>query len=548
MIVKFYIKKLFSPFLVLAIIPSTKSLGLSQNISCRIHGRKYLVVDTLSFKLMCKICSDENHKNSNLEITNEEISSDEDEDIECDVHPNSKGSFYCDDCHMFLCKHCFSKQHRAHNSNLPEDIALNFKKSLKEYSNSISCMEPKIMQSIQIISDLELKIKTIRESSIKRISDLNDNISRLASSKSEIFFQELIESMGNVDTETNNILIRLMSLTSKIDKLLFEIKEFKTNFKKENDGEAICLAKKEKKYVFIQAKKIFEDNKYLMNYIIVDTIKTAKKKIFEFNSIVDNYYKKLNLYRNSVISSVITGISSYSFKIKRFTKYMKGGIKYFKNSSVVFKSYSAISIVGFNICGLVRSDMKSENQQAGINKTPSANNKIINSLFTPNLNETNLTIIKPNLNDITNTSRLSTKENFLKGFPNERISLPIKISLKETLSDNVMESEVIFEEDFQLTDIVNTIDPTVVFYLKKSINIKPEKLYVISVLNMDNETYLEMWNGEVSKFFQKNQCQNLQCNTTNLKFSFHHPEGIESDNSEFSSGIIADVLYSYKDN
>jgi len=541
---------------VLAIITSTKSLGLSQNISCKLHGKKYLVVDTLSFKLMCKICSDSNGNkteknnittdeamNSNLEITNIDNSSEEEhDDIECDLHPNLKGSFYCDDCKIFLCKSCFSKEHRLHNSNLPEEIAKSFKYSLGEFSNTIFSLEPKIINSIKTISDLEAKIIAIRESSIKRIEDIKINIKNLSNKKAEMFFEEYKNSMQNVDTDTNNVLLRLDALNKKIINTLEELINYKNRVNEVNKSNNnnyfydFCEKKKQKKELFKQAKKIFYDSKTLINYIFDDIVKIAKKKISEFDFLIQMFNKKLNLYRNSVINSLQRGISSFSFKIKRFTKFSKAGIKYFKCSSLIFKSYSAISVVGLSVCGLVKRIIKSE-----ISFKENKNN--INNSYNPHTNH-----IPTLIDNHTNRNLASSKIDDVESSLKDRARLPIKIILKESLSDDYLKYEKIFEEDFLLFDILNPFDPTNTFYLKKSINIKPERLYIISVINLDKETYVEIWNGEVPKIFQKEESQSIECNTNHLKFTFNIAEGIESDFSEFDSGIIADVLYSYKDN
>lgn len=533
---------------------------------------------------MCKICSDSESNNntnnnntnknyqsgnalrkdsqsicptSNLEITNADCSSDEDENIECDIHPTAKGSFYCDDCKIFLCKSCFSKSHRLHNSNLPEEIAASFKTSLKEFLASIALLEPKIIESIKTISDLEAKIKSIRESSFKRLEDFRSNISKLCVKQADAFLEEYKSALENVDADTNTILLRLQALANRIKLALELISTYKANFDALNpqDFYALCALKKDKKQLFQEAKKIFEDSKYLLNYIVVDTIRNAKIKVSQFDAILLKFNKKLNLTRNSVVNSVQKGISSYSYKIKRFTKFAKGGIKYFKCSSVVFKSYSAISVVGFNICGLVRSIFKKQSIfDSSNNDNNNITKKIIKSDNSKNIfeNETKEkeaeTVNSISKFEASIAMRLSTKVNSVAGFPNEKVRVPIKIIIKEANSNDISKYEVIFEEEFYLTDILNPIDPTITFYLKKSINLKPERLYVFSVVNLDKEAYLEIWNGEVPKFFQKDLIQTIQCNTNLLKFAFYVAEGIESDFTEFDSGIIADVLYSYKHN
>jgi len=523
-------------------IPNTKSLGISQNIFCKLHGKNYLVLDTKSFKLMCKICSDNPNSNlitndkiledqnisNNIEFTNNFFSSDnEDDNIECDLHLNKKGSFYCDDCKVFLCEFCFVKFHRAHNSNLPEEIAKNFKNNLKELSNGIFLLEPKIIESIKIISDVEARIKKIRESSFKRLEDFCLNINKLCVKQGNAFLEEYKLSMENIDIETNTILLRLNGFIMKIKNNLEEIYLNKSIIEKSNIKDfQLCKINKDKKKLFQEAKNIFTDSKYLLNYIIKETVQIAKLYITNNDSFIQEFYKKQKLYLNSVVNSIQKGISSFSFKIKRFTKYSKNGIKYFKNSSIIFKSFSPISIVGFNVCGLVRSHFKREHNDIDDKNIQNLGKKIQNG----------------------NINRLSTKMNDLNGFPNEKIGVPIRILIKESCSDDIQNEELIFEEEFFLTDIQNTIDPTITLYLKKCINIKPEKLYIFSIVNLDKEAYLELWNGEVAKYYQKEYIQSLKCNTNNLKFVFYAVEGIESDFNEFDSGIFADILYSFKDN
>ena len=247
----------------------------------------------------------------------------------------------------------------------------------------------------------------------------------------------------------------------------------------------------------------------------------------QYNKKIEKFYKEISLYRNSVISSVSTGISSYSFKVRRFTKFCKCGIRYFKNSSVVFKSYSQISLIGFNICGLIANKFKNNSEAAENSKGKSAENNLSKKIL--NGNDGKSKGINP-------TGQVNEKGS-------EKASVPFKLIIKEVIGEDISKNETIFEENFSLTEILNVIDPTITFYLHKSINIKPEKLYVLNVVNLDKEVYLDIWTGEVSKFFQQNLTQTIKCNTTNLKFSFFEPQGLETDFNEFSSGIIADLIY-----
>ena len=525
-------------------LASSKNQGLSHCIKCKTHGKDFLIVNPLNFKIMCKICT-EISDSDNLEILETEYLNEENEDVNCDNHQNLEGIFYCDDCKIFLCGICFSKFHRFHNSNLPEDIVKNFKKILAEITSEISLIEPQIMNGIKTISDVETKITNIKESSIKRLTQIDDNIKNLCLKKSENFLKEYEKSLDNTDVDIESILNRLNVLLKKIDKNHVELKNIKDTLNQNNQNKKdcydTCLYKKEKKNIFTEVTKIFEENQFFLNFIINETVRNAKIKIKQFKFIIDNFNKKISLYKTSVISSVLTGISSYSFKIKRFTKFSPGGIKYFRNSSLVFKTYKHISLVGFNICGLVRSNFK--DSQIQIDKGNNYSNTDTQN------DHSSLKIIKPKIcSEFNNINRLSTAKNYLiEGFPQEKIRIQIKFIIKEVLLDDLMENEIIFEEKFYLTDSVNNIDPSITFYLKKSINLKPERLYIITVQNLDVEAYLEMWIGEVSNFFQKNMIQTIVCNTTHIKFAFYQANGVETDFNEFTSGIISDLIYSHKD-
>ena len=69
--------------------------------------------------------------------------------------------------------------------------------------------------------------------------------------------------------------------------------------------------------------------------------------------------------------------------------------------------------------------------------------------------------------------------------------------------------------------------------LNKCVNIEPHKSYVISIINLDKDCYLDLWNGEVPKYFLSSMSQNLSENLNKIKFEFFPPEGLESDFDEF---------------
>ena len=92
--------------------------------------------------------------------------------------------------------------------------------------------------------------------------------------------------------------------------------------------------------------------------------------------------------------------------------------------------------------------------------------------------------------------------------------------------------------------IINLTDPTLVIYLNKAINLKPDMKYLLTITNLHKDSYLELWCGQVSKFFLKDMKQHIHCNTSGINFGFYPADGFESDFNEFNSGLIADLIYS----
>lgn len=137
----------------------------------------------------------------------------------------------------------------------------------------------------------------------------------------------------------------------------------------------------------------------------------------------------------------------------------------------------------------------------------------------------------------------------------EEYTIPFKFTIKELKNDEIsnpssiinVTNEELISENFLMREIKNSIDPTIVYYLNKSINISPDKTYIITISNLNKEVYLDLWTGEVSKYFINLMTQGIKCNSSHIKFEFTPPEGFESDFNEFNSGIISDLIYSYKE-
>lgn len=448
-------------------------------------------------------------KNQNLEINQTENNSSDDEEIECHTHSNSKGVFYCDDCSIFLCKLCFANEHRTHKSNLPIDISNDFKTSIKDLITNVSIMKPKIEDSLKVISDIDAKIRDIREMSIKRMKDLVSKIGSIIKNRYATITNQFELIFEGLDEEIENVYKRLESLQKKAYKFVSDLNDIilVINGSSLKDSIAICEYKKSKSTVISEIVKLLEDTKTFLNYKIENTKTKARSKIALFEKFIDKFNKEVNIYEKSVMTSIITGISSSSIRLRRFSSFSKKGLKYYRTSSILLKTTAPICLVGFGLCGLYLHSRDKMNVDVSNSNTKSGG-------ATPSM------------------------VNTLK-------SIPLQIGISEIKSEDSKVIEQITTEVHNMLSIVNILDPTYVLYLNKAVNLKPDRRYMITVTNLHKDNYLEIWCGEVNQTYLKTMNQNVQCNSSSIHFEFTPAEGIESDFNEFSQGLLADIIYSY---
>lgn len=388
----------------------------------------------------------------------------------------------------------------------------------------MNIIEPKIDNSTKIITELENQIKEVRDGSTKKLNDLINNITKSSLKKNEKFMEEYKLIYDGIDEDIFDVTHRLKTLQGKLVSLIAEITEVYDNFTKKDNAFEACEYKQIHSKAFIEAKKAFTDSKYLIGMKVENSIKAASERIRTFEEEAQKIFKKIKMHRASVENSIQTGISSFTLRIRRFTKFSKTGINYFKTSSLKFTSNSPISIVGFSICGLfseenMRNILEAKEQNVKQSEAMEMNRKGLESL--------------------------QIKGNTKEGKIIEK-TLPFNFTIKE-MGSNVSNSIELITEEFTLREIKNPIDPTLIYYLNKSININPEKTYIVSVTNLSKEVYLDLWSGEVSKHFLNTMTQGLRCNSSSIKFEFNPPDGIESDFNEFNSGILSDFIFSHKE-
>ena len=117
-------------------------------VICKIHKKEFLKLDSNNLEIVCLKCIEEG-KESQLELINNNNS--EENNYNCYKHPDSKGSFYCDQCKEFICKMCFGEEHRSHKCNLPEAIKEEFIQNVQESITFLNELNPVLDRGINNI-------------------------------------------------------------------------------------------------------------------------------------------------------------------------------------------------------------------------------------------------------------------------------------------------------------------------------------------------------------------------------------------------------------
>jgi hypothetical protein len=173
--------------------------------------------------------------------------------------------------------------------------------------------------------------------------------------------------------------------------------------------------------------------------------------------------------------------------LRRFPRFNRRGLKYFKTTSLIIKTNSSICISGLGLCGL----------------------------YIHNKNEVPL---------------------------EQRGALPIEIVISENMNHD-KEYDVKFKEANKLIGILNRNDPACYVFFSKSVFLKPSTKYLITINNLENNPLVDFWGGECNQLALKSLTQTIKCNTTTVTFDIQIAEGVESDFDEFNFGIISSFIY-----
>jgi hypothetical protein len=485
-------------------------------VSCKTHGRIFIGVETGRFRLICKKCVQNGLTGHDLEMivsnideesqAQEEIENENEDElgIECHTHPEVQGTFYCEDCKVFLCKICFGNIHRKHNSNLPKHMANSFKDYLKLCIDEMKLIKPKIDEGLERVKFINVQMKDMKEHSVKKVKNSGDKIlsvhNKTIKNFNEYFSTKIFEGL---DSEIDSINIRLSGLHKKACKFFSEIEEVSKKINKEivqGDPVAICEYKQSKATLIKEILKVINDSSNLLNFKIEKITKLVNSKLNIFFKNVETLVKSTKTYEKSLQCSISSGLTNNSFVLRRFKRFSHGGLKYFKQSAVFIKVDSEVFIVGLALCGLYLSSKK---------------------------------IMDPNSN--------------LGNFENRgQIKLELKISeARDDISGgNIPNFENKIVEQHPLFGIVLRNDPTFLIYLNKGVKLKPNTIYLLTIQNMQPDPYTDLWCGNVSSKSMKSLTQTLTCNCTKVNFSFGEATGIETDFNEFNIGIIEGLIYS----
>jgi hypothetical protein len=331
-----------------------------KKVSCFLHGKEFIGIDTHVFKICCKKCVELNLENREANLvsnvkdnvqheTNDEANEESGNIVECSKHEGTRGIFFCDDCNEFLCKACFANDHRTHNSNMPKVISINLKDMLSQLIFSLK--ELNIDETLKNMQELNNRLKSQRKESSVKNSSLQNKIQLSLKEKSCLIVNTYYDLFGGLDKESDGVTQRLDAVIKKIHKSINSLTEYIKKVETSQSDQSICMQHKEMKNTLIIIRKFIEDSNHFLKVKILET----KDRIQENTAIMFNnlekFTKNQQIFENSVTSSIISGITSQSIRIRRYVKFDMM-CKYYKTSSLIVKSSRAISLVGLGICGL----------------------------------------------------------------------------------------------------------------------------------------------------------------------------------------------------
>jgi len=183
--------------------------------------------------------------------------------------------------------------------------------------------------------------KKNKENFEKYISEINDRINKTLSNKINDFSHEIGSIFDVVDAEVHSATQRLELNKKKANKILNEMVKISKDVEELKTDVDLCLYKKNNEKLINDNKIFVNDLEVFLKENIAKIKLKSEREMENFNKKLGKFNKNLDIYENSVINTIMSGIP---------------------NTSICMVSSQTINFVGFGICGLFngsQSEMKS---------------------------------------------------------------------------------------------------------------------------------------------------------------------------------------------
>jgi hypothetical protein len=464
--------------------------SLIDQITCNIHKKKSISLDNSSFQIICTKCCQEGKGKENLIFNKLNQPAAQVEEKQCYKHLLEEALFYCDDCAEFICKTCFATDHRQHNCSTPDLIVKTIKDSLKKTSSELNSLKKNVEDNITSMQELNNFFTHQKTNFKNNLQEINDRIIKNLNLKAKEFSEEIENIFNGIDFEVESSTQRLESTKKKATKMLTEFQNFYKEVEAIKSDKRVCIYKKTKDSVLNENKKFLSDLQFFLNENLEKTKNKSIQEMENFSRKCTKFQKNAEIYENSVINTITSGIPNICMRVRRFKRFFFSNARYFKTNSICMLTSQTINLVGFSVCGL----FNNKNQDKELN-------------------------------------------------------LEIKIYEMDSVTKFDPNSNTICNLEIKIPIIQNVIDPVYQFYLKSAVTINKDKVYYIFMNNLSGNNYIDIWTGEVSKDkddSSENQ-HSVLCNNSNVKFNFINAFGVESDFNEFTGGILSDIIFSHID-
>lgn len=410
----------------------------------------------------------------------------------CSKYPGEEALFYCDDCNAFIGAKNFALNCRNCNCSTPELMKVSLDNDMLSLINNLKSLKENVDGKLSLISELNNFFSSKTEEVNKHLSSFNQEIATEMNKKSKELNGEIQEIFNGVDSEVENSSQRLNLMKKRADKIMEEVKEICNKADSIESDEQLCVYKKKKEGYLKENKKFLTEIQSFSTENVQNTKEKTEAGMDQFNSKSVIFQKNADIYENSILNTINSGIPNQCMRIRRFRRFFFSSSRYLKTTSINFRVSHSVNLVGFCLCGLF-------------------NNNIGSNAST----DFDIKIYEMNSNQIFN--------------PKEKNNL-------------------LWESIITVPTITNVVDPVFQFYLNKTIQVNKEKSYIMIMNNMAKNSYIDMWTGEIiPEKSDMIEAQTVTCNNSGVKFTITRPKGIQSDFDEFSNGIVSDVIFSHLD-